>query len=226
MTSASKSFPGREPAIRLGVWSSFLAAFFASAFAVLAVLFSPPEWEGMEAYARGLNFLQMANMVPVIFLTFTMAAVMSCVHSLAPESKRVFSLVAVALTAAYAAIISTNYYLQLFVVRLNAASGEWEGLSLLAMPNLHSAFFALETIGYAFLSVATLFVVPVLPDGKLEQWIKAFLILSASLGLFGALVAPFDQPVLIFAGLGIWSLTFPVAMVLLGFHFRRMMDGS
>ncbi|MBN2369405.1 MAG: hypothetical protein JXO72_02845 [Vicinamibacteria bacterium] len=225
MEIASKASLSSEYARTLGVWSSFLAAFLSLSFAVLAVLFSPPEWEGMESYAKDMNFLQMANMIPVILLTFAIVVVMSCVYSLAPESKRVFGLIAVAFSSAYAAIISTNYYLQLFVVRLNASSGDWEGLSLLAMPNLHSAFFALETIGYAFLSVGTLFVVPILTDGKLENWIKAFLILSSSLGLFGALVAPLDQPALIFAGLGIWSLTFPIAMALLGFYFLGIKNG-
>ena len=211
----------RKTAKGLGFSASLLAAVLALSFAALAILFSPPEWTGIEAYAESINLMQMLNMIPVIFLTFTVIAVVACVHYLAPESKRVYSLIALALSSAYAAIICTNYYLQLFVVRLNLYSGDLEGIALLAMPNLHSVFFALETIGYAFLSVATFFLLPVITGGGLQKWIRLFLLLSGGTGIFGAVVAVFDQPVLIFAGLGIWSLSFPLAMILLSIHFRR-----
>jgi hypothetical protein len=215
----SKTANGHHHAAAMGTWSSFLSAGLAAAFAVLAVLFSPSEWKGMEDYAQRWDFLQMINMIPVILLTFSVVVTIACVHHLAPESKRVYGLVAVSFSSAYAAVICVNYYLQLFVVRLNIASGDLEGLPLLAMPNLHSVFFALETMGYAFLSAAMLFLIPIILDGKLGKWIAAFIIVSSTLGLFGAVVALFDRPMLIFAGLGIWSLTFPIAMALLGFYF-------
>jgi hypothetical protein len=71
-----------------------------------------------------------------------------------------------------------NYYLQLFVVRLNLLAGQLESLVLFAMPNFHSAFFALEAIGYCFSSLATLVVVPVFSGGKLASWIRGLFILN------------------------------------------------
>lgn len=205
----------------LGFWSAVLAAIFSLVFAVLALAFSPPEWTGIEAYARRYDFLQMLNMIPVLVVPIAVIVVMACIHSLAPESKKVFSLIAVAFSAIYATIISTNYYIQLFVVRLNIVSGDLDGLQLLAMPNLHSVFFALEALGYMFLSLATLFSLPVFGSGKLVRWIRVFVIISSGLGIFGAIAALFDQPLLIFAGLGLWSLTFPIAMILIARYFRE-----
>jgi hypothetical protein len=205
----------------LGFWSAILAAILSLVFAVLAVAFSPPEWNGIEAYAQRYDFLQMLNMIPVLVVPIAVIVVMACLHSLAPESKKVFSLTAVAFSAIYATIIPVNYYIQLFVVRLNIVSGDLDGLQLLAMPNLHSVFFALETIGYMFLSLATLFILPVFGSGKLAHWIRVFVIISGGLGIFGAIVALFDQPLLIFAGLGLWSLTFPIAMILVAMYFRE-----
>ncbi|MEJ2550245.1 MAG: hypothetical protein P8Z34_06150 [Anaerolineales bacterium] len=207
---------------KLGFWAAILAAIFSLLFAVLAIAYSPPDWAGIEAYAEGFDFLQMLNMIPVVLVTIAVIVVMACIHSIAPSSKKVFSLIAIAFSVVYATIISTNYYIQLFVVRLNLVSGNLEGLQLLAMPNLHSVFFALEALGYMFLSLATLFVLPVFGRGMLAGWIRAFLIISGGLGIFGTIVALFDLPLLIFAGLGLWSLTFPIAMIFVAVYFRSL----
>ncbi len=222
MTNHSVSKQSRNNLARtLGFRSALFAAIFSLLFAVLAVAYSPPEWNGIEAYARRYDFLQMLNMIPVLVVPITVIVAMACIHSLAQESKKVFSLTAVALSAIYATIISVNYYIQLFVVRLNILSGDLDGLQLLAMPNLHSVFFALEAIGYMFLSLAMLFTLPIFGNGKLARWIRVFVIISSGLGIFGAIVALFDQPMLIFAGLGLWSLTFPIAMFLIARYFRE-----
>ena len=219
-----ETFTPSQPAITLGFWSAILSTVFTIVFVVLALVFTPEEWSGIVSYAKNFNFLQMANFIPVILLAPTVIVLMVCIHFVAPETKKVFSLIGIAFSSVYAAIICTNYYLQLFVVRLNLLSDTLDGLAILAMPNLHSIFFALETIGYAFLSLATLFVSPVFRGGKLEGWIRWLFIISGVLGIFGVLVAPFDQPILIFAGLGIWSLAFPISTALIGIFFKRFQE--
>jgi len=163
----------------------------------------------------------MASFIPAFLLAPTVVVLMACIHHVTPETKKVFSLIGLAFASVYAAIIPTNYYLQLFVVRLNLERGTLDGLALLAQPNFHSVFFALETLGYAFLRLATLFASQVFSGGKLESWIRGLFIVSGAVGIFGVLVAPFDQPYLIFVGLGIWSLAFPISTVLLSTFFRR-----
>jgi hypothetical protein len=224
MTRNSVSVPSdaKSTAIILGFWSSIFAAIFATLFAILAIAFSPSAWTGIEAYSRSMNILQMVNMIPVILLAFTVIVVMACIHYVAPESKKVFSLIAIAFTSSYATIICVNYYIQLYVVRLNIINGNLDGLSLLVMPNFYSVFFALEALGYSFLCIASLFIIPIITGGRLASWIRILLLISGVLGIFGTIIAPFDQPMLIFAGLGIWSIAFPIAMVLLGIYFRNL----
>ena len=212
----------RHTAITLGFWSAVLATVFTVSFVVLAAVFKPADWRGIETYAQSFSFLQMSNHIPVLLLTPTVVILMVCIHSVAPEQQKVFSLIAIAFSSVYAAIICTNYYIQLFVVRLNLLEGDLDGLALLALPNLHSVVFALESIGYAFLSLATLFINPVFCGGRLESWIRWLFIINGVIGIFGAIVAPFDQPMLILAGLGIWSFVFPVATILVSIFFRKM----
>jgi len=221
-----KTTTDRQIAITLGFWSAILASIFTILFVMLAIgttLVSPPKaWSGIQTYAEHFNWLDMASFIPAFFLAPTMVILMACIHAVTPEKKQVFSLIGLAFTSIYAAIIPTNYYLQLFVVRLNLQIGTLDGLALLAQPNLHSIFFALETLGYAFLSLATLLVSPVFKGGMLAGWIRSLFIISGALGIFGVIVAPFDQPYIIFAGLGIWSLAFPISTILLSIFFRRL----
>lgn len=216
-----KISPTNQTVLTLGYWSAILASFLTIAFIVLAFAFPVKEWTGIEAYAASFNNLRMANFIPVILLAPTVIVLMACIHYITPESKRVFTLIGIAFSCVYAAIICTNYFLQLYVVRLNLLNGTLEGIALLAVPNFHSVFFALETIGYAFLSLATLFVSPVFRGGGLENWIRLLFIIGGVVGIFGAIAAPFDQPYLIFAGLGIWCLAFPISTILITIFFKK-----
>ena len=162
----SQSITVRQTAITLGFWSALLTTAFTILWVVLALGSPTAEWSGIESYAKDFTFFQMANFIPVILLTFTVVILMACIHCVAPGTKKVFALIGIAFSSVYAAVICTNYYIQLFVVRLNLLKGDLDGLALLTHTNLHSVFFALETIGYAFLSLAILFASPVFGGGE------------------------------------------------------------
>ena len=215
----------QKTAITLGFWSAIFASVLTILFVLTAIatslMFPMKAWNGIQIYAESFNFLDMASFIPAFFLAPTMIVLIACINAIAPASKKIFSQIGLAFAIVYAAIIPTNYYLQLFVVRLNLQSGTLEGLSILAQPNLHSIFFALETLGYGFLSLATILISFVFTSGKLEIWMRSLFIISGAVGIFGVLVAPFDQPYLIFAGLGLWSFAFPISTILLSIFFRR-----
>lgn len=123
--------------------------------------------------------------------------------------------------AVYAAIIAANCFLQLHTLSLNLQNGQLERLALLALPNFHSAFSALEAIGYAFQSLATLVISPLSGGGRLENWTRRLLLLNGALGALGAVVALFDRPLIILAGARLWNLVVPAAMILIAIQFRR-----
>jgi hypothetical protein len=226
MNAIPKTTTDRQTAINLGFWSAIFASVFVILFVLVAIatslLFPMKAWNGIQTYAENFNFLDMVSFIPAFFLAPTMVILIACLNAVTPESKKIFSQISLAFTIVYVAIIPTNYYLQLFVVRLNLQDGTLEGLTILAQPNLHSTFFALETLGYGFLSLATLFVSLVFTNGNLEIWMRSLLIVSGAVGIFGVLIAPFDQPYLIFAGLGLWSLAFPISTILLSIFFHRL----
>jgi hypothetical protein len=226
MNATSETTTVHKTVITLGFWSAIFASVFAILFILIAIatslIFPMKAWNGIQIYADNFNLMDMASFIPAFFLAPTMVILIACINAIAPETKKIFSQIGLAFAIVYAAIIPPNYYLQLFVVRLNLQSATLEGLSILAQPNLHSIFFGLETLGYGFLSLATIFISLVFTNGKLELWMRSLFIISGAVGIFGVLIAPFDQPYFIFAGLGIWSIAFPVLTILLSIFFHKL----
>lgn len=223
MTGGHFSTGDREArmAATLGVWAALAAAFLALSFGVLMVAIPSAPWAGIDAYARAFTPLQLASMVPALLLTPTTIVVMACLHIWVVPPQRLWTLIGLTFSAVYAAIIAANYFLQLHTLNLSLQNGQLEGLALLALPNFHSAFFALEAIGYGFQSLATIAISPLFSGGRLENWIRRLLLLNGALGVLGVAVAPFDRPLIILAGAGLWSLVFPAAMILIAILFRR-----
>ncbi len=211
----------KHPALSLGAWSAVTATFFTLLFVLLMLVFAPAEWSGIEAYATTFASLEMAQFIPLILLAPTVVILMACIHHVSPDTKKVFSLASVAFSSIYAAIICTNYYIQLYAVRLNLLNVDLEGLYLLAIPNPRSIFVALETIGYAFLSLSMLLVSSIFTGGRLESWIRWLFIISGAFGLFSAIIAPFDQPILFYTGFGLSLLVFPMATFFVILFFKK-----
>lgn len=211
-----------QPALRLGFWAAILATAFTVLFVVLAIVFDSGEWSGIEDYARNFDSLQMAQLVPVLLLAPTVVVLMASIHAVAPPARKVFSMAAVVFSGVYAAIIATNYMVQLFVVRLNVLNYDLEGLSLLAMGNPNSVFVALETIGYGFFGLVMVASGAVFGGERPEGWIRGLLIVSGVAGILGAVVAPLGQEMLTLVGFGVSLLAFPVAAILIAVFFGRL----
>ena len=210
-----------KPALRLGYWAAAFATAFTIVFVVLAIAFESGEWSGIEGYARTFDSLQMVQLVPVLLLAPTVVVLITSIHTVASDTRRVFSMIAVVFSGVYAAIIATNYMIQLFVVRLNVLSNDLEGLSLLAMGNPNSVFVALETVGYGFFGLAMLSIGAVF-KGELQAWISGLFITSGITGILGAVAAPLGQALLTLIGFSVSLLAFLAAAVLVGLFLRRL----
>jgi hypothetical protein len=95
----------KEPAVALGFWSATLATGLTIVFVLLALTVAPVQWTGIAAYARAFDSLEMGQLLPLILLAPAVVMLMAAVHYVAPERKKVFGLVAVALASTYAAVI-------------------------------------------------------------------------------------------------------------------------
>jgi hypothetical protein len=223
--SAAPSPPPEEAAGRVGFWAALAAVALTVTFVVLTIAFPGEEWAGIEVYAGGFRTIQVAQLIPVLLLCPVVVILMGCVHVLTPAHRRLFSHVAVIFAGIYAAIIATNYVMQLVVVRQNVAADELVGLSLLAMPNPRSLFVALEVAGYGFFALMALAGSAAFPGTGRGRWIAWLLLTTGVTGLVGAAAGLADQRILMLTGFGLSLAAFLVAALLLAVQFRHLPSG-
>lgn len=204
----------------VGAWSALATAFFTLTFVVAAIAFSPTEWRGLDAYVASYSQKEVLVWIPCFLFALTYLITTAAIGNTAPDHKKLFYHVALAFAVVYLTTISLNVYLQLTVLRLNVFSGTSEGLGVLALPNPHSVTWALEGLGYTFLGLSTLFLSFSLGHSRIELAIRTLFIVNSVVGVASLLIGPLDIPALMLPGIGIWSIEYPAANILLFLFFR------
>lgn len=125
-------------------------------------------------------------MYPAILLTIIYLILMVCIHQYAADDKKVFSQMGLSFAIIAAAILTTDYFVQVSVIQPSLINGETDGISLLTQYNPHGLFIALEDLGYLLMSLAFFCSSPVFSrPTKLEKSIRWIFILGFVLTLAG-----------------------------------------
>jgi hypothetical protein len=140
------------------------------------------------------------------------------IHQLAPHDRRIWGHAAVAFATAYTVLISIVYFVQLTLVAPRVARGHTEGIELLLFVPFDSFLYAVDILGYSFMSVATLFAARVFTGQGLERVVRLFLTANGLLLPFLVLQMYF-HPLIWIASL--WAVTFPGSTWSLALLFRR-----
>lgn len=195
-----------------GFWSAlvaFVAAVgFSGAFVlqVGGVLVFP--WDGILIFGFSLG----------IATPFLLA--MLALHYTVPNEKKIWSHAALLFAVIYTVYVTLNYVVQLATVIPMTAPAE-EIRLLNQTP--HSLLWDADGLGYIFMSLATLFAVPVFAQQGRERWVKWFFLAN---GLMIPLVAAtYFYPHYSLAVLLLsfpWGITLPGSMFLLAFFFSPL----
>jgi hypothetical protein len=187
ITRTETSESAWKSASRLGLWSAVLTAVFAAVFSAIAI--ATPARSGPFCASWGCityPYTDVAQfipgdyfwLVPGILLAPIFVVLFACIHSLAPEGKKLFSRIALSFAVVYAVVIVVDYFVQFTVVMPSLQSGETNGLSLFTQYNPHGFFIAGEALGYLMMSVAFLFAAPLFAGGRAERAIRGLFALS------------------------------------------------
>jgi hypothetical protein len=109
--------------------------------------------------------------VVCLILPASFVAMMVSIHCITPVKKKVWSHLGLSFAIMYAVMCSIVYYVQLVVVRTNSL-GVSPGAMALFTFTPGSAMFAIDMLGYGFLTLATLVTSPVFGEGRRERWLK------------------------------------------------------
>ena len=205
--------------LRVGFWSAVLATVFSLTY-VVAQLAEWLGWLGSSGGAEssstplGLVIL----LTPSLLLGSSFLVLVVGIHQLAAPDRRVWSHAAVAFATAYAVLISLVYFVQLTLVAPRLARGRVEGIEVFLFVPFDSFLYAVDILGYSFMSVATLFAARVFTGQGLERVVRLFLTVNGLLLPFLVLQMYF-HPLIWIASL--WAVTFPGSTWTLALLFRR-----
>ena len=93
-------------------------------------------------------------MIPAMLLMPLVVALVGAAHLGTPPEHRLASLTALCLTCMAAAILLTDYFVQLTVMPISLEKEQLDGWSLLTQYNPNGVFLALEELGYLLLAAA------------------------------------------------------------------------
>jgi len=197
---------------RLGFWS----AFFSATFGIMYLL-------GEAAHLLGLlgphdsPASLVVRMAPSLLLPVAFVILMATINACASKRSRVWAQIALAFAVIYAVLVSFVYFVELTVVIPQTVRGEADEVALLVF-GFGTFMFAVDILGYAFMSLATLFAAPVFEGRGLELWIRWALIVNGFLAPVIALQIIFPP---LWKVAALWAVSFPAATVMLAVWFSR-----
>jgi hypothetical protein len=204
----------------VGYWSALLATVLSLTY----VLGQLAEWLGWlgsrggpESTSTPLGIVIL--LTPSLFLGSAFLVLVVSIHQVTPPARRVWSHSALAFATAYAVLISTVYFVQLTLVAPRLASGRIAGLEPFRFVPFDSFLYAVDILGYSFMSVATLFAAKAFQGGGVQRVVRRFLTANGLLLPFLALQM-YWHPLIWIASL--WAVTFPGATWALAVFFHRL----
>ena len=202
-----------------GFWSAVLA----TAFSIVYVVAQLAEWAGWlgsgggpESSSTPLGIA--ALLTPSLLLGSAFLVLAVSVHQLADAGKKIWSHAAIAFATAYAVLVSAVYFVQLTLVAPRMLQGRVAGIEPFLFVPFDSFLYAVDILGYSFMSVATLLAANVFSARGIEARVKFWLTANGLLLPFLALQM-FFHPLIWIASL--WAITFPASTWSLAVLFQR-----
>jgi hypothetical protein len=210
---------------RIGFWSAILTTVWTIWFIVAFGFYMsslPSEWPGIEAFAASFEPVPyLAWVIPCLLLALTFPIMMSSTYCYASDDKKLWSLLGLVFAVMYGAVLATNYWLLLTVVRESILSGYTEGLEWFIIGSPHSITNTIEGIGYGFMGLAAIFVSQVFGGNRLGIWLRRLFIVNGVAGIAGVILGGLGIMTATMVSLALWCLTFPVATAMLAILFKR-----
>jgi hypothetical protein len=203
----------------VGFWSAVLATVFSLTYIVGQLA----EWLGLLGSKGGPEsastpFGLALLLTPSLLLGSSFLVLTVSIHQLASPERKIWSHVAVTFATAYAVLVSIVYFVQLTLVAPRLARGQSEGIEVFLFVPFDSFLYAVDILGYSFMSMATLFAAMVFTGKGLERVVRVFLTANGLLLPFIALQMYFHPLIWIAA---LWAITFPGSTWSLAILFRR-----
>jgi hypothetical protein len=167
----------------IGLWSACLTAVLTLITFAIAIYTPPlsgpycigecftyPYTDIISRFPRDYIWMYAAILLSLVFYVL-----MTTIHFVAPEKKKIWSHIGLSFALISTAVFVIDYFLQLSVIQPSLLKGETDGIALLSQFNAHGVFIVLEEIGFIMMSLS-LFFISFIFSGKTKiekaiQWI-------------------------------------------------------
>lgn len=214
-----KPMTKRSPHITVGYW----AAIFSTVFSIGYIIAQLAEWIGLLGSQGGPESLStpvgiVLLLTPSLLLAVSFVTLMVAVHYYAPEERKIWSHAGITFATIYAALIGIVYFVQLTLVLPRLLRGDIEGIEFLIFVPFDSFLYAVDILGYSFMSLSTLFAAMAFTGNGLERTVRRFMIANGLILPF-LVFQMYYHPLIWIASL--WAITFPGTTISLWLLFKR-----
>ena len=208
----------------VGFWSAVLATVCSITYDLGQIA----EWLGWLGSAGGPESSStllgiIVLLPPSLLLGSAFLVLLVAIHLTTPSERQIWSLSALAFGIAYAVLISMTYFVQLTLIAPHLARGDTIGIEAFLFVPFDSFLYAVDILGYSFMSVATLFASRAFAGAGVRRVVRW--LLTANGLLLPFLVLQLYWHPLIW-GAALWAVTFPGSTWALAVCFRRMAGGD
>jgi len=203
----------------IGFWSAVLA----TVFSIIYDIGQLAEWIGLMGSGGGAEnpstpFGLVVLLTPSLFLGSVFLVLVVAIDQLSVPDRKIWSHIAVVFATIYAVLISQNYFVQLTWVAPRLANGRAQNIAPFLFTPYDSFLYAVDILGYSFMSLATLFAARVFIGKGQERIVRFFLTANGLLIPFLALQMYVHWFIWIAA---LWGVTFPGSTWSLAILFKR-----
>jgi len=212
---------------RIGMWSAVSVAVIDVIYVLTGVVWlisggarSPEPLQPSEPFLAILEFL-------ILLSAPALVAVMAAVHAYASLERKIYTLIALAFTVAFAVLTSGVHFIQLAVVR-QMISRDVPGFFVIRLYPWPSVILALDFLAWDFfLGLAMLLGALIFTGGsKLQTAVRVCMLLSGALCLAGTLGPGLGDLRIQYMGIVGYAAVLPIACVLLAILFARTAPGT
>ncbi len=210
---------------RTGIISAIAVGVFTIWFMIAFIIYVPAinRWLGVDAFSKAFQpFIYIMWVLPCLLLAITFPILSISILLVTDASKRLWAIIALVFASMYGAILTTDYWLLLTIIRESIQKNITDGLQWLIVGSPNSITNSIEGIGYTFMGISFIFQGFCFYKQTIGKWIKALLLINGASGLIGVVLVLSGFASISFAALGIWGITFPIIMVLIVLYFKRL----
>ena len=207
-----------------GFWSALAVMAFTVWFIVAFAFYMPAitNWKGIEAFAQAFNAAgYILWVLPCLFLALSFPILAVCILLMTNERNKLWGIIGLVLASMYGAILTTDYWLLLTIVRESVLKANFNGLSWLIVGSPNSITNSIEGVGYTFMGLSFIFQSFCFSGNVLGKWIRSLLLVNGIATVIAVVVTVIGFVLGAWISLGIWGITFPIIMILIAVYFQK-----